>query len=582
MFAPIMYILLFLLILFVCSFFVFKQNIFAWFISYPQPSYRYTLKKDVMITMSDGTHLATDIYQPKGKGPFPSILLRTPYGKSNPSHRYSLAGQLFASQGYVVLVQDVRGKNGSEGKFIPYEKEGSDGFETLEWISEAPWFNGQVALFGFSYLASCAWLAATYRSPHISTIIPLFSCQSTYKGWFNHGVPFLKDMLFWLTKYAGKSNNLDNEEVTHEEVDKVLQSLPIVGLDKIINKEPISIYQKFLHHPASDVFWDHLSPRHKIKDLSSPVLFYAGWYDRLLGNTLVDFEAMEATPSGPYNKLIIGPWVHDPTQVTTDITFPKNAKFLLQLRTILDWCDYWLKKKPLPIGKERITYYLMGLNIWKKTDQWPPVGVQFRSYYLKEKGLSTELGAQNENGKYCYNPADPTPSLGTPLIYANGCEGPREQSPLTSRPDVLAFRSRPLSENLLVVGPLKAILYVSSTAVDTDFCVKLADVHPDGKAYYLQSGFLRMRYRDSLYHPELMIPGQIYRIEVEMSHIAQAFLKGHCIQLQICSADFPNHSRNLNMAELPEVGTEFRVAEQTIHYGGSFDSQVILPILQEK
>ncbi|NGX43518.1 MAG: Cocaine esterase [Chlamydiae bacterium] len=556
-----------------------QPKLIAWNLDFPQPQYEVAIDSDVMIASADGTKLATDIYRPDAEGKFPVIIARTPYDKTSSRHMYPFLGKIFAGQGYVFVTQDVRGKNNSEGTFTPYENEAMDGEATIEWAGKAEWSNGNVALFGFSYLGSCAWLAATKDSPYLKTIIPLFTSQDTYKGWYDRGVPHLKDMLYWVSKYHVRTKN----HISHEEIDKVLTNFPANELDQALTNKHLKTYQEYIRHPTPDAFWDKLGAEQKLGDLDIPILFYAGWYDRFIESSLEDFSRMRSQTSAPV-RIVIGPWVHDPTMRAGDIALPNKAKFADQFKVILHWFDMWLKHNISGSTLEYpITYFVMGKNEWHHADQWPPADVSYKPLYLtsKDRILSPEQEASSHTVEYTYDPTNPTPSIGTKMVYANGWEGAAEQGPLTKRSDVVTFLSEPLKSEMVIAGPTKLILHVASSAVDTDFSAKIADKHPNGKAYFIQSGYMRMRYRDSLKDPKLITPGEIYEIEISIASTGHAFKKGHRIQLQISSSDYPNHSRNLNTATIPEEASSPNTAIQAIHFGGDYESKLLLPVLSQ-
>ena len=527
-----------------------------------------------MIPTRDGTLLATDLYRPSAEGNFPVIIGRTPYGKGSSRHNYPIIAKMFASQGYAFLVQDVRGRYQSEGSFYAYKNEAMDGHDTVEWAGKAPWSNGRVALYGFSYLGSCVWLAATEPSPYLKTIVPLFTAQDTYQAWFDRGIPYLKDMVFWTTRYDGRMEN----PLTHEEVDKALLHFPVEEIDFVLNRRKISMYQDFLHQPLPGPFWEILSAHRKLAGIDLPILMYSGWYDTYLTSMLDDYRRMRTLNSSPV-KLVIGPWVHSPVEEGRDLPFPENAHFLGEFKRMLRWFDRWLKEENQEeFNDSSITYFVMGINKWQNSDVWPPKNVTDHSFYLTKNGLNSKAENPSEEVTFSYDPQNPVPSIGTKMIYANKQEGPRKQNTLAEREDVVTLVSEPLDSDLEITGPIKLILFVSSTAEDTDFYAKLADVHPNGDSYFIQSGSIRMRYRNSLDGPDWMTPGKVYEIEIPMSATSNVFRKGHRIQLLITSSDFPYHDRNLNTREIPEIGKESKIAEQTIYLGKEFPSRLVLPV----
>jgi len=569
----------------------YRYHIYAWYIGFPPPKYLVVLESDIMIPMEDGVKLASDVYRPKAPGNYPVIIARTPYDKTGSIHPYRQLAELFASQGYVFIVQDIRGKNKSEGEFEPFLHEGIDGNATIKWAGTAPWSNGKVALFGFSYLGSCAWLAANYKSPYLRTIIPMFTTLNTYSIWIDRGIPYLKGPLFWLSRFHSKK---ENKAIDHNKIRNILWELPVCELDISAVNHKLHTFRDYIEHLLPGPFWERLSVQHP-EQVDMPVLLVGGWYDPFLPGVIEDFLRLINSPIGSKNRkshLIIGPWAHNPVQKFKGVDFGKKANFNNHLISTLNWCNEWLKDNDSNHTKDgKISYFLMGKNEWRETTKWPPENVHYERYYLDKTSGST-LGLQPHilskapsthasEFHFIYDPHNPVPFRGSYLLYTDGWIGPSEQSEITARNDVIIYNSFPLKEELVVVGPMKLVLFVSSTAIDTDFCAKICDIRPDGKSYSLQAGVLRMRYRDSLTEPKMMEPGNIYKIEIPLRFTAHAFLKKHRIQLQITSSDFPAHDRNLNTGLNNESSTEIKKARQTIYAGGFYESYLLLPVLSD-
>jgi len=568
----------------------YRIHIYAWNANFPKPKYRVHIDHNVMIPMKDGTKLATDVYRPRSRGKYPVILIRTPYNKSGHLHPYRQLAELFVSQGYVVIVQDVRGKYGSEGGFYPYAYEGLDGHTTVTWAGEASWSNGRVAMLGLSYLGSCAWLASRYKSPYLRTIVTMFTTQNTYSIWIEQGIPFLKGPLSWLVKYGGKRVS---HRLEHTHLESVLWQLPVNNLENLIAKHKITFYKDYLSHIKPDPFWEELSADHYSSSLDIPAFIVGGWYDPFLRGTLDDFNRMMQSPETSKNRhsqLVLGPWTHNPAQKFKGFTTGKNADFSQFLCSTLDWCDIWLKEKsPISRSKNKVRYYVMGSNEWKESEQWPPANINYQKYFLSSdpKSLTHRFGilsdtpaAQTQTNCFIYNPRDPVLFRGSYLLDRDGWIEPIEQTEILARDDVIIFNTAPLQKELMIAGPTTLILYVSSDAFDTDFCAKICDVHPNGKSYNLATGFIRMRFRESLENPVMMIPGAIYRVVISIRSVANMFLKNHRIQLQVTSSDFPVHDRNLNTGLNCETSVEIQEVKQTIYTGGPYESCLLLPVMQ--
>lgn len=565
-----------------------RVHIAAWNLGFPQPKHLLTVTRDIDVPMRDNVILSCDIYRPRTEGKYPVLISRTPYGKTNREHDYEMFARLYASQGYVVIVQAVRGKHPSEGDFEPYVHEASDGHDTVEWAAQQPWSTGRVGMVGFSYLGSCVWLAATQPSEYLKALIPVFTCQDTYNIWMENGVSYVKDILFWLYKH----HNHDVRPLAHQTIDPVLGQLPVCELDEKIG-EKLPLFRKYMKHTMPGPFWEKRSSSHLIDQIEVPALYIGGWYDPFLIHGIEDFKKLCASPeesSRRLSRLVIGPWAHNPKLRFKEMKFGPDARFRHQLPRILEWIDAWLKgdeEKP-PTGPT-VRYFLMGKNEWRTSHCWPPEGVETRTLYLGSDGranshqgngcLRWEPSQEAGKDRYIYDPSEPVPAIGNRMLYANGLDGPKDQNVFTGREDVLVYTSQPVAEDVEIIGSVAATLHVSSSAKDTDFSIKLCDVHPDGRALFLLSGFLRMRFRNSVSEPELIRPGEIYKITFDLGPIGHAILKGHSLRLLITSSDFPNYARNLNTGRNNETDTLYVNADQTIYHGGEYDSHITLPVL---
>ena len=564
---------------------------YSWYTGFLWPKNKVVIDKNVMISMPDGTKLATDIYRPKSLDKFPVIIIRTPYNKMGSLQPYKHLALLLASQGYVIVVQDIRGKYKSEGEFYPYAYEALDGHTTVMWAGEAPWSNGKVALFGLSYSGSCAWLAARYKSIYLRTIIAMFTTQNTYSIWIEKGIPFLKGPLIWLGKYCTKT---ENPKVTDQSLEPILWQLPVNILDNLATHRKILFYKEYLAHIQLDSFWEEISAHHRVGNLDIPAFIIGGWYDPFLNGTIEDYQRMKQAPDSSMNHhshLLIGPWAHNPAQKFKGIDFGNNASFKSILISTLEWCDMWLKdKKKAASPLKKVRYFIMGRNEWKEADLWPPSNTYEEKYFLSNENnslssieglLTPDVPEDTQKNNFIYNPRDPVLFRGGYILHGEGWIAPFEQDEISARGDVLIYSTSLLQEELCIAGSVKLILYVSSQAFDTDFCAKICDMHPNGKSFNLTSGFVRMRFRESLENSQLMVPGMIYCIEITFRSVAHAFLKNHRIQLQITSSDFPVHNRNLNTGMSCENSVEIKEVEQTIYTGKSHESHLILPILKE-
>ena len=564
----------------------YRSHIDAWLLKLPMPQHRLRVERNISIPMRDGIRLACDIFRPKEPGRYPCLIARTPYSKTGNEHNYQTFARLYATQGYVVIVQDVRGKHMSEGVFDPYINEGSDGHDTIEWAGTQPWCTGKVGMVGFSYLGSCAWLAAPHRSRYLKTIVPVFTCLNTYAAWMADAVPFVKDMFYWIYKHRRQGDT----ELSHTVLDPALRTLPVNEIDEALG-EKVPLFRTFLSERLPSPFWSARSSNHLIHKIDVPALIYGGWYDPFTEcaiNEFLDLRNSEPPSKSCLSRFIIGPYAHNPRQRFKEIKFARSARFRYQFREILDWLDGWLKEGGgPPHAGPAIRYYVMGKDEWRETESWPPKEVVEESFFLTSQGhansdkgdgrLLNQPPHQEGYDSYVYDPEDPVPSIGNRLLYGNGLEGPKDQRVLTHRNDILVYNSEVLAQDFEITGFIRCILFVATSAVDTDFSVKIADVQPDGKALFLHSGFLRMRYRNGPLDEKLVEPGKVYQVQVELGSFAHLLKAGHRIQLLITSSDFPARSRNLNTGADNEFTSPFMTAQQSLYHGPRYPSRLILP-----
>jgi putative CocE/NonD family hydrolase len=565
-----------------------KWRAVALYLRIPQPMHSVVVERDIMTPISDGVKLASDVYRPAKPGKYPVVLTRTPYGKTNPHHKYAFAGGLFASQGFVFIVQDVRGKFNSEGEFYPYLNEGRDGYETQEWAGTQSWSNGKIGTYGFSYWGSTQWLSAPYQSQYLRAMVPIVTSQDLYARWIYNGIFRLNDVLFW--HYA---NSCRTERTLEDiDIDKAIRTLPLIEADDEMGQD-LPSYNDWITHPTPGEYWDQLRVDDKVDCIQAPALMIDGWYDYYLELMLEDYNRMISgggSPEARQSRLIIGPWTHEAVSKFDDIDFGSQADFMKQIKIILAWYNYWLKNEPNEILKSGpITLFVMGKNEWRSENEWPLARTVFTRYYLHSGGkantvsgdgaLSLQKPLDEPPDQFTYDPQNPVPSIGGTSIYGNAKPGPCDQREIEQRPDVLVYTTPQLEEDVEVTGPIEAIIFASSDAPDTDFSAKLVDVYPDGTAINLRSGMVRARYRESFNEPSLLDEKSIYEFRIPVGATSNLFKKGHCIRMEISSSHFPEFGRNPNTGADNAISAETRKAKQTIHHNAQYPSHITLPII---
>src|SRR5579863_736883 len=498
----------------------------------------------VRVPMRDAVHLDTNVFHPAGIGRYPTVLLRTPYGKGadlNPSYRS------FLDHGYAVVVQDVRGRYDSDGAFKPLSQEGPDGSDTVDWIARQAWSNGKVGMIGGSYLGIAQWKVAIENNPHLKAIFPVVSGDDDYLDRFysTGGASKLGHRLLWL------SENLTPAGLAKPKFPSYIYHLPLRTADRAATTEKVSVYQAALDHPAYDSFWKNISTREKLDRVRVPVFEVGGWYDNFVESDLHAFSTLHKSLRDPEHRIMIGPWAHN---MSTKLSADFGADASAPIRSYqIEWFDHWLKGTPeealryspatwhhtrSEMDEAPVHIFVMGVNRWRDEQEWPLARTRYTPLYLASKGRANSLNGDGaldwkiKKGKpdqYTYDPRSPVPTTGgavccDPKIFP---WGPVDQSSVEKRSDVLVYTSAPLKQPIEVTGPIQVSLYASTSALDTDFTAKLVDVFPSGEARNLTDGILRARYHRSIEKPELLHPGEIYPLTIDTGVTSNVFLAGH-------------------------------------------------------
>jgi putative CocE/NonD family hydrolase len=564
--------------------------------------YAVTFEADVEMKTRDGVTLHADIFRPKADGQFPVLLQRTPYGKSN-DISIALRG---AARGYVMIIQDVRGRFASEGDWYVFKHESQDGYDTVEWAAMLPYSNGKVGMFGGSYVGATQMLAAIAHPPHLAGLCPFVTGSNYHENWTYQGGAF--EQWFsqsWTSRLAQDTFRRQLARSTDAVVGDSqlpLASYPLFNTADFRTSELTAslapYYLDWLAHPSYDDYWRGWSIQEHYADITVPVLNIAAWYDIFLGGSLQNYVGLknqagtEAARRGQHLLVTLGGHAGQGRKVG-DVDFGPVAEFNDDDAT-LDWYDYLFKGVQNQFAQKPVTIFVMGLNQWRQEDDWPLVRAKNTKYFLHSQGtansaggdgsLSTKAPNSEPPDHYVYDPANPVPTIGGPLCCdsAHLKPGARDQRPAETRADVLVYSTRPFTEDVEVTGPVNVELYVESSALDTDFTAKLVDVGPDGFARNLTDGIIRARYRDSRGKAELLKPSQVFKLKIDLWSTSNVFLKGHALRLEISSSNFPRFDRNLNTEEQPESGQRFISATNVIFHDHKRPSALILPIVPGK
>lgn len=537
----------------------------------------------VPVKMRDGTELATDVYLPDASGgPFPTLLVRDIYtnGAAEVRQRYA---RLATANGYAFVFQICRGRYDSDGNWYPYFQEINDGDDALSWIAEQSWSDGQVGMFGSSYLASVQWLAALNDNPALVAIAPAVSPGNYYRDVAYPGGAFsLLSRASWGIGLTGSRTSMSYPISWEESV----EHLPLKTLDRSLGFD-IRHFQDWLDHPSYDSYWRPLNLESRADEMSVPALNIGGWYDAFLRSTIGSYVTMtkEArTEEARRNqRLVIGPWPHgwNRTTKTGDLDFGSEA--LIDWDALhLDWFEYWMKGGE-PIESAPIRLFVMGENVWRDEYEWPLARTNYTPYYLHQDGSlsSTPPEAGDASLGYTYDPMDPVETVGGNIMRVK-VRGPRDQRPLDSREDILRFVTPAFEEKMEITGPLTAHLYASSSATDTDFMVKLVVVRPDGFSFNLADGVIRARYREGFENPVLIEPGEILRYEIDVWATSYVLQPGERLRVDVTSSNFPRLNRNPNTGAPFGETTELIPAEQRIYLSAEYPSHIVLPVIPKE
>jgi putative CocE/NonD family hydrolase len=558
--------------------------------------YEVTVEPGVAAKMRDGVALRADIYRPKAEGRFPVLLERTPYDKNGGRD----FGMHAASRGYVVIIQDTRGRYSSEGEWYTFKNESNDGYDTVEWAATLPYSDGKVGMFGGSYVGATQFLAAVAHPPHLAGIAPDVTAANYHDGWTYQGGAF--EQWFnqsWTSGLADDTARRATSKATEPLKWKTvmpLDSYPVLALPEAKSLAPY--YFDWLAHPNYDDYWKALSIEERYSQIQVPVFNIAAWYDIFLGGSLRNYGLLktkagsDAARKGQRLLVSIGGHAggYDQKKIG-NVDFGEKAPIELD-NLMLDWYDAIFKDADNAMVKSKpVHIFVMGKNEWRDEDDWPPPRARTTKFFLHSGGaansadgngsLNTTAAGSEPKDSFVYDPANPVPTVGGPLCCRSDLlkPGPFDQKEVEQRKDVLVYSTPVLERDLEVTGPVTAELWVSSSAKDTDFTAKLVDLWPNGFAQNLTEGILRLRYRDSQEKPELAQPGSVYKITVDLWATSNVFLAGHKLRLEISSSNFPRFDRNLNTGEEQAHAARMEKATNIISHDREHPSALLLPVV---
>ena len=608
-----------------------------------KPRHDVSVTEDVFVEMRDGTLLATDVYLPAKEGRplegrLPTVLERTPYDKENPTRKKDV-GEWFASRGYAVVLQDFRGRFKSEGEFYKYADMGEDGYDTTEWVARQPWSDGRIGTIGTSFMAHFQLALACMNPPNLTTmVVNQGGFTDAYLSSCRHMGAFELRQLTWAFNSAANSREAQADPAIKAALEAVnVTDYLEPGRGPLKKGEsPLSLvpsYERFYIDMLTEArytdYWKKIGLCAEnyldcIPDI--PVLLLGAWYDSYTRTTSDLYRGLSKSKEGPV-KLIFGPWTHGwralESSVSGDVDLGPDASLggtglaPTPNDLALRWFDRWMRG--VDNGADRISpvnYFVMGGGPgfrtpegrmshggeWRTSPDWPLPETRYTRYYLQsDGGLSTvppESGTPHSS--YTYDPGNPVPTIGGNISSAHGvmmpgafdqverpdvlgCNPP--YIPLANRGDVLAFETPPLERAMDVTGPITATLYISSSAPDTDFTLKLVDRYPpspdypDGYAMNLSDPIFRARFHASWEEPGLLEPGRVYRLEMVSYPTSNLFGAGHRIRVDVSSSNYPRFDINPNTGEHLGLSTRMTEAVNTLYHDAEHASCVVLPVI---
>jgi putative CocE/NonD family hydrolase len=549
-----------------------------------------TVLPDIKVEMSDGVTLATDVYLPGGNRAFPVVFTRSPYDKRQ--FKSHLAEPL-ARAGYAVVNQDVRGMGGSDGTFIPFIHERQDGLDALNWVSEQPWCDGNIGMWGPSYVGFCALVVATENHPNLKAVVNVSGWGNTQEMVSPGGAMHLMQGLPWTLsgqiRGRGSLRDIDwDTAFKHVPITEIPSSLGIASAP----------WEGAVRLFSTDVLTRVAGMAGRYEAVSAPTLHLTGWYDFVARHTLDAYEGVDALTETP-QKLVVGPWQHD--QQWGDETLVGDRDFgkasIMGVHNVIAlsqrWFDRWLRDEGNGIdGEKPVRLFIMGVNDWREFDRWPPRNVEFQKWYFASRVgangldgdgyLTTSAPSASGHDVFLFDPMDPAPTTGgVNSHFFRKTLGVRDQRPVERRPDVLVYTSPPLEGDLTITGPLQVVLHAATEGRHTDFTAKLCEVRPDGYAAVIEDGIRRGPDPVAGQDAGLMEPGKVYRFTIDLGATGIRVDAGHRLRVEISSSNFPKYSRNPNTGETPETASRFIKVKQTIMHAPEQPSYIVVPVLRD-
>ena len=535
----------------------------------PGAAVPYVVRRDVPVAMADGVVLFGDHYRPAGPdGPLPVVLIRSPYGRAGAGAFLFVAP--LARRGFQVFAQSTRGTFGSGGQFRPFTSEREDGLATVAWLRDQPWCDGEVAMVGGSYLGHTQWAVAPYTDPPLRSVSLNVTAAKMTAAFYARGAPSLHNALNWTALIGRQERGALSSAVASPRqlarVKRALWKVPLQAADVDVAGAPVAFWRDFTGHASpADGFWTGAD--HDGADLARlpPVSMVTGWWDLFLPLQLRDYAAIRA--AGVTVRLIVGPWLHgDPGE--------------LKATAVQDiaWLEHYLHGGPPPPGAP-VRLFLQQAGTWLDLEEWPPPATVATAYYLRAPGRLSQDAEPGDAppGRFVYNPADPTPTAGGPMLQRPGKQA--DNGAIEARPDVLTYTSEPLPAALDLVGPVGARIFVRTEREHADLFVRVCDVDPRGVSRNVVDGIRRLS-PQTVPAPDVLVGSDgILAVDLDLYPTAYRLQPGHRIRVQVSGGAFPRFARNFGTPEPFAAATRARRCRFEIYVDSQHPAYVLLPVL---
>ncbi len=555
------------------------------------------LERNVRCVLSDGVALASDHYYPSEDGPWPTLLMRQPYGRDIASTVVYAHPVWFARQGYHVVIQDVRGRGGSDGEFYPFRNEGRDGAETIAWLRTHPACNGLIGMYGFSYQGATQLLAAAEQPEGLNCIAPHMTAADLYRGWFyHHGALRLSSSLGWGiqmlredARRMGLGEASDRLEAAWSNIRTQAHCVPYAAHPAIADPALPSYVRDWFTHRDPGEYWERLDISTRLDRIEVPALHVAGWFDTYLEGSIAAYCALRSAAGSAFARenqyLIAGPWVHIPWGDRAGEVHLSESANLDTDAMLLRWFNHWLKGSDEFEGEARIRYFVLGAGEWRSASAWPDAAGY--ALYLHSEGnansrkgdgsLSRRSPASEEpRDVFVYDPEVPVPAPGG----AQALSGCFDQSSLELGNNLLVYISPPATKEVEIFGTPRIRLFAATSADSADFTAKIVRVTKQGAAEFLSIGIARSAwlFRDSTYTAD-----EIAEWEFTLEPLAVVLFPGEQLRFEIASSAFPLYDRNPSTAIAPQLAdhSSWRRSTQQVVHTAAHPSALYLPLKGE-